>query len=60
MTIVYGNRYRPVKEEVNIALNRAENFFYHGEFKKSLENAINAINVIEPGIYKKLLSEYQD
>ncbi len=60
MTIVYGNRYRPVKEEVNIALNRAENFFYHGEFKKSLENAINAINVIEPGIYKKLLNEYQD
>ena len=60
VTIVYGNRYRPIKEEVNIALTRAEDFFYQGEFKKSLENAIKAINVIEPGIYKKLLSEYQD
>ncbi len=60
MSIVYGNRYRPVKEEVNIALSKAEGYFYRGEFKKSLESAINAINVIEPGIYKKLLNEYQD
>ena len=60
MTIVYGNRYRPIKEEVDIALSKAENYFYRGDFKKALENAIGAVNVIEPGIYKKLLSEYRD
>lgn len=57
--IVYGNRYRPVKEEVDLGLTKAEQSFYHGDFKKSLEHAINAINIIEPGIYKKLLDEYQ-
>lgn len=57
--IVYGNRYRPVKEEVDIGLLKAEKDFYHGDFKKSLESAIRSINIIEPGIYKKLLDEYQ-
>ncbi len=60
MAIVYGNRYRPVKEEVDIGLMKAEQTFYKGEFKKSLEYAINAINILEPGIYKKLLNEYQN
>ncbi len=60
MTIVYGNRYRPIKEEINIGLTRAENFFFQGDFKKALENAINAVNIIEPGIHKKLLDEYQE
>ena len=57
--IVYGNRYRPVNKEVDIGLSKAEVSFYHGDFKNSLEQAIHAINVIEPGIYKKLLDEYQ-
>ncbi len=57
--IVYGNRYRPVNKEVEVGLLKAESLFYHGDFKKSLEQAINAINVIEPGIYKKLMDEYQ-
>ncbi len=57
--IVYGNRYRPVNQEVEIGLMKAEKAFYQGNFKSSLESAIHAINVIEPGIYKKLLDEYQ-
>jgi len=57
--IVYGNRYRPINSEVEIGLLKAEKSFYHGNFKLSLEEAINAINVIEPGIYKKLMDEYQ-
>jgi len=57
--IVYGNRYRPMNQEVDIGLSKAEKFFFKGNFKGSLEQAINAINVIEPGIYKKLMDEYQ-
>ena len=57
--IVYGNRYRAVYKDVELGLIKAENAFYKGNFKISLENAINAINIVEPGIHKKLLEEYQ-
>ena len=33
--------------------------FYKGNFKVSLENAINAINIVEPGIHKRLIEEYK-
>ena len=56
--IVYGNRYR-IHKDVELGLIKAENAFYKGNFKISLENAINAINIVEPGIHKKLLEEYQ-
>ena len=58
--IVYGNRYRTVNQEVDIGLMKAEKAFYKGNFKSSLEFAIHAINVIEPGIYQKLIEEYQN
>lgn len=57
--IVYGNRYRAIYKDVELGLIKAENAFYKGNFKVSLENAINAINIVEPGIHKKLLEEYQ-
>jgi len=57
--IVYGNRYRVVNKEVDLGLTKAESSFYKGNFKNSLENAINAINIIEPGIHKRLLEEYK-
>ena len=57
--IVYGNRYRVVNKDVDFGLTKAENSFYKGNFKNSLENAINAINIIEPGIHKRLLDEYK-
>jgi septation ring formation regulator len=56
--IVYGNRYR-VNKEVDVGLTKAEIAFYKGNFKNSLENAINAINVVEPGIHKRLMEEYR-
>ncbi len=58
--IVYGNRYRVVNKDVDFGLTKAENLFFKGNFRASLENAINAINIIEPGIHKRLLSEYQN
>ena len=59
VAIVYGNRYRAMYRDVELGLIKAENAFYKGNFKISLENAINAINIVEPGIHKKLLEEYQ-
>ncbi len=56
--IIYGNRYR-IYKEVDDGLTKAENYFYKGNFKNSLENAINAINIVEPGIHKRLLEGYR-
>ena len=55
VAIVYGNRYRPVNKNLDNELTKSEDLFFNGEYKKSLECAIRAINVIEPGIYKKLM-----
>lgn len=60
MAIVYGNRYRPVNKDIDLGLSKAENLFNKGNFKASLENAINAINVVEPGIHQRLLDAYQN
>ena len=55
VAVVYGNRYRPVNKNIDNEITKAEGLFYNGEFKKALENTIRAINVVEPGIYKKLM-----
>ncbi len=55
--IVYGNRYRSTNPRVNQGLKKAENLFYKGLFKASLEDAINALNIVEPGIHERLLRE---
>jgi len=57
--IVYGNRYRVGNKEIDEGLNKASNAFMKGNFKLSLENSINAINMIEPGIHKRLLDAYK-
>lgn len=54
-TIVYGNRYRGVSEKINNGLSRAESEFYKGNYKVSLELAINAIAEADPDIHKKIL-----
>lgn len=59
IVIVYGNRYRLINKEVDFNLIKAENLFFKGNFKNSLENAINAVNIVEPGIHKRLLEEYK-
>ncbi len=57
--IVYGNRYRPVNSSIDSGLTKAEREFFKGNFKSSLEYAINSINVVEPGIYTRLLEAYK-
>lgn len=53
--IVYGNRYRSSKPVINEGLVKAENLFFKGEYKKSLELSISTLDVVEPGIHKKIL-----
>ena len=57
--IVYGNRYRTVNASIDSGLTKAEREFFKGNFKSSLEYAINSINVVEPGIYNRLLEAYK-
>lgn len=58
-SIIYGNRYRSNKQYIEDGLNKAEILFTKGEYKKSLELALNTIDMIEPGIHKKLLGLYE-
>ncbi len=54
--IVYGNRYRSSKMVINDGLVKAEKLFFKGEYKKSLELSITTLDVVEPGIHKKILN----
>lgn len=53
--IVYGNRYRSSKMQINEGLIKAEKLFFKGEYKKSLELSISTLDIVEPGIHKKIL-----
>ncbi len=55
MAIVYGNRYRTSIEDLDKNLTYSELLFYRGDYSKSLQLTINALNRVEPGIYEKLL-----
>ncbi len=60
MAIIYGNRYRSLKNQVDQGLNNAEVSFNKGKYKMALETAINTIDLVEPGIYQRLLSIYDN
>lgn len=59
IAIIYGNRYRGTNKELALGLVKAETMFFKGNFKLSLESAINALNIVDPGVYKRLLGTYQ-
>ena len=59
MAIVYGNRYRSSNREVASGLNASTKAFYKGDYKDSLEKILNTLNIVEPGIHKKLLSKME-
>ena len=59
MAIVYGNRYRSEYEELDKNLTYAESLFFKGDYQKSLEISINALNRIDNTIYDKLLKLYE-
>ncbi len=59
MAIVYGNRYRSSDIDVEQGLNLSSKAFFKGEYKSSLEIVLNTLNIVEPGIHKKLLSKIE-
>lgn len=60
MTIVYGNRYKPLDTDIEKGLDEASRLFFKGNYKKALETAITSIKIVEPDIYKKMLSLYKN
>ena len=60
MTIIYGNRYKPIDKDIEKGLDVASQLFFKGNYKKSLETAIADINIIEPDIHNKMLNLYKD
>lgn len=54
-TIVYGNRFRSENIKVDAGLAKAEKEFYKGNYKNSLELAINAVSEADPDIHSKIL-----
>ncbi|MDD4035708.1 MAG: septation ring formation regulator EzrA [Bacilli bacterium] len=60
MAIVYGNRYRTVKNSVEQGLNHAEVLFNKGDYRLALETSINTIELVEPGAYQQLLDTYSN
>lgn len=59
MAIVYGNRYKSSNKEVEQGLNASEKAFYNGNYQESLSIVINTLNIVEPGIHKKLLNKME-
>jgi len=58
MAIVYGNRYRSTVIDLEKHLTFSEGLYFKGDYQRSLEIVINALNKIEPGIYEKLIELY--
>ena len=59
MAIVYGNRYRSSNKDVEKGLNASSRAFYKGEYKDSLEIVLSTLNIVEPGIHKKIISKME-
>ena len=52
--IIYGNRFR-INNKIDNALLNAENLFFEGKYKESLEIAINIISEFDSNIHKKII-----
>jgi len=57
-SIVYGNRYKPYYDEVEEGLDEAEEYFYKGEYKKSLDTVLKTCSLVDENIYTRLLAVY--
>ena len=52
--IMYGNRYRTTYEEIDKALNEAEDLFRKGKYKQSMDTSIKAIKEVNENFLTKL------
>ena len=56
--IVYGNRYRAIDNNLDKYLQTAELLFFKGDYNKSLEITLNALNKIDSGAMDRLMTIY--
>ncbi len=54
MLIIYGNRYRSIDREIEEGLLRAENLFFKGDYKTSLNLSLKTIKLVDENIERKL------
>lgn len=52
--IIYGNRYRSSYEEIDIALNKAEELFKRGKYKESLDLSVKSLSFIDKNIVESI------
>ena len=52
--IVYGNRYRSSYEEIDIALNKAEELFKRGKYQESFDLSVKSLSFIDKNILEKV------
>ena len=57
--IVYVNRYRSTYADVDKVLTDAEDCFYKGNYKESLDMTIKVTSMIDENLYRKLMSVYE-
>ncbi len=57
--IVFANRYRSSYADVDKGLSDAEEYFYKGNYKESLDMAIKVTSLIDENIYRKLMGVYE-
>lgn len=60
MAIVYGNRYRRIRQEVDKGLENAQMLFHKGNYKDALEVSLASIELVEADIQQKLLKFYEE
>lgn len=53
--IVYGNRYRSIDEKIDKTLSIASDYFYNGQYKKSIDLTLDILNEIEGNVIEKLI-----
>ncbi len=58
--IVYGNRYRAIDDNLDKYLQTAELLFFKGDYNKSLEITLNALNKIDSGAMDRLMTIYNN
>ena len=56
MAIVYGNRYTPLREDIEEGINRARNLFFKGDYTSSLKVSVDTIKLVDDNFERKLLA----
>ena len=59
IAIVYANRYRSTYDEIASSLDDAEELFYKGNYKNSLDTVIKSVSNIDEDIHRKLTLLYE-